>query len=381
MGPAASPTDAGLADGIAADPHCDDDQAMKDWIALVERQLSAICGFDAKQTTLHSGRADGAGFKWADPCGSPAQANRRATPFTRAWRSLAGWILEAKGLVVKMRGVAPTPGGCGGGGAGGVWRSVVWRILFHDFRLPAARSHWAAFWPSDGDAAVQETEILTFRSGLTEGMLGCPAALQRLFEIASERAHTLERKAVADAARELSKWLREGPADGLGRQHRLSKTAQGWIPTPVAQQELVQLSAEDHVEECTPSQLADIQQRELSRLGCLPLNVQQVANAEAAVWSKQWRVGETVDPLAWPDDMDDRCAEMEDMNAGKLRDALRSFPAGTGLGWDDLHPRALLRLPDSTLMALLRILRRCERDGSWPAAAGFVVIALIPKAD
>ena len=109
MGPADSPTDDGLADGIAADPHCDVDQALKDWFALVESHLSAICGFDTKQTTLHSGRADGAGFKWADPCGSPAQANRRATPFTRAWMSLAGWILEATGLVVKMRGVSPTP--------------------------------------------------------------------------------------------------------------------------------------------------------------------------------------------------------------------------------------------------------------------------------
>lgn len=64
-----------------------------------------------------------------------------------------------------------------------------------------------------------------------------------------------------------------------------------------------------------------------------------------------------------------------------LRDAGVAFPAGTGLGWDDLHPRALLRLPNDVLEALLRVLHACESQGRWPKAVASVIIALLPKPD
>jgi hypothetical protein len=64
-----------------------------------------------------------------------------------------------------------------------------------------------------------------------------------------------------------------------------------------------------------------------------------------------------------------------------LKRALASFAADTGLGWDALHPRALLRLPDSLLMAFLRILFICECRGEWPSFVATVLIVLIPKSD
>ena len=65
----------------------------------------------------------------------------------------------------------------------------------------------------------------------------------------------------------------------------------------------------------------------------------------------------------------------------EFKHALATFPADTGLGWDRIHPRALLRLPDSLLAPLLRILFVCECRGVWPAFVALVIIVLIPKSD
>ncbi len=61
--------------------------------------------------------------------------------------------------------------------------------------------------------------------------------------------------------------------------------------------------------------------------------------------------------------------------------AASTFPAATGLGWDKLHPRAILRCSAEAVMALVRILIVAEMLGKWPGAVGCVVICLLPKPD
>ena len=68
-----------------------------------------------------------------------------------------------------------------------------------------------------------------------------------------------------------------------------------------------------------------------------------LANNEAANWSVQWATTSPPDILEWPDEIDDLPA----ITVKEFRESLFSFAAGTGLGWDGLHPRAFLRLPDS----------------------------------
>ena len=53
----------------------------------------------------------------------------------------------------------------------------------------------------------------------------------------------------------------------------------------------------------------------------------------------------------------------------------------TGLGWDRLHPRALDRISQGTLLWLCAALHNAERTGEWPAAAELILIALLPKAE
>jgi len=64
-----------------------------------------------------------------------------------------------------------------------------------------------------------------------------------------------------------------------------------------------------------------------------------------------------------------------------IRDAAKTFPAGTGLGHDHISPRAFLRLSDAALEALARLFMAFEKRGAWADALNLVLIVLLPKTD
>ena len=64
-----------------------------------------------------------------------------------------------------------------------------------------------------------------------------------------------------------------------------------------------------------------------------------------------------------------------------MRAACLSFPAATGLGADNISPRALARLSDPTLARLAALLHAAERLGQWPPSMRLVSIVLLPKPD
>ena len=69
------------------------------------------------------------------------------------------------------------------------------------------------------------------------------------------------------------------------------------------------------------------------------------------------------------------------MSLERFKSSLFSFAAGAGLGWDGVHPRALLRLPNDHLRRWMALMLKCERLGIWPQQVGVVVIVLLPKGD
>ena len=73
----------------------------------------------------------------------------------------------------------------------------------------------------------------------------------------------------------------------------------------------------------------------------------------------QWAIDLAHDDLAWPDEME----QLPPMSLKRFKDTLASFAAGTGLGWDGVHPRALLRLPDEVLLQWMALMLKCERFG------------------
>ena len=58
-----------------------------------------------------------------------------------------------------------------------------------------------------------------------------------------------------------------------------------------------------------------------------------------------------------------------------------SFPIDTGLGADNISPRAIARLSDQAITSLIKILHLTEKEGRWPAELNLVMIVLLPKPD
>ena len=116
-------------------------------------------------------------------------------------------------------------------------------------------------------------------------------------------------------------WLHDGPCKGLGRQHRLSRCATGWIPAKLAPAASVDddtLGLVDDVE--------GVVDGDVDALRCsdeVPLGMQQAVDAEAAGWAKIWQQG------VWPTCLGEVLPpfEVQDLHAACL-----TFPCRVGLG-------------------------------------------------
>ena len=72
---------------------------------------------------------------------------------------------------------------------------------------------------------------------------------------------------------------------------------------------------------------------------------------------------------------------LEPLTAEDIHAAAMSFPVGTGLGADNVSPRAIASLPRPLLRRLANLLNSCEEEGKWPEQWQIVLICLLPKAD
>ena len=70
----------------------------------------------------------------------------------------------------------------------------------------------------------------------------------------------------------------------------------------------------------------------------MPQSSQQSVDAEADKWGNEWQVGADLPPLQWPEDQQDR-AEMSQLTVEFVAQPARTFPEGSGLGWDKAHRR------------------------------------------
>jgi hypothetical protein len=241
-----------------------------------------------------------------------------------------------------------------------------WKLLFYRHLLQV------------NDPRLQEArgEVLAWQGLLTEQMLRTSFWVEALGEVATAMAEAAERTASIHANQAFATWLQDGAAGGLKRQHLLTRTATGWIPTKVASEEANVGVEPEELDGLSPAQLDEVTR--MPDGWATPLCAQQLANAERLAWGKEWAANEERIEPGW-DGVD---AEVPpQLQLAKFKAALATFPCGTGLGWDDCHPRALLRLPDEILEAIIELLRRCEIEGNWPLAVRLVVVVLLPKPD
>eukprot|EP00973_Karenia_brevis_P001377 186728-Karenia_brevis.AAC.1 len=99
---------------------------------------------------------------------------------------------------------------------------------------------------------------------------------------------------------------------------------------------------------------------------CDQAAIEREAQQWAALWDEQGRehADDTCVPSTCPPNA---------LKVAELRRASMSFPAGTGLGCDNVAPRAISRLSDRLLLALCVLFEAFEKIGKWPELLRLVV--------
>ena len=203
---------------------------------------------------------------------------------------------------------------------------------------------------------------------------------------ARKRAADIEAKATSARAAKWRDWL---GATGLERQglikpgrnaFRWIKGLAGWEPSPVGNESLNDEVPNDEEEDCGLDDLpveCKVHERGGEALLTAPLCDQAAIELEASGWAKLWAENAVYDSGVW----NDAGEALPNLTVEQVREAALSFPADTGVGADNISPRAIARLSDNAIRSLISILHLAERQGRWPEELNLVLIVLIPKSD
>ena len=203
--------------------------------------------------------------------------------------------------------------------------------------------------------------------------------VEAMKKAAIANAETEEKAAQYASLMKWTQWIHEGPADGMKRQHKFSRTIKGWTATAKSTGVIPGIDQHDELEDFEGLGIDDLNAIRFDQASAgTPATAQQEADDEAEARSKHWGAGQQMEELKWPTDMGD---DLPAILVEELLEASRSFPAETGLGWDQWHPKVIERLSYSTQLLLVAILMECERTGEWPEGVALVLIALLPKPD
>ena len=206
---------------------------------------------------------------------------------------------------------------------------------------------------------------------------------------ARARAARIEARVKAAKFRDWRAWLGCGPVSPPARLarsgYRWVKGLGGWTRSPIEAAKRNDAAADDadqlqHSEDDPPcvddaDLCAGLDGDDRQRA---PLCDQAAVDLEAEGCATQWAVGAEYPPLQFDGD---GVPPPPALAGALLREAATTFPAATGVGSDNIGPRACARLSDGALGALAVILMACERDGCWPLGIWFVLIVLLPKPD
>jgi len=383
--PASLPSTCLSAAATSLQPACYDDVDVQYGATydMAEHVACEILGIDGARCAAYTGRAGGTRYVMAPLDPPRTDVCEKVSPLGVSWRTGAAVLRRLQAAVGKH-----------------TWRHQVLLALGALDRAEQRvagderRAGWHAWCRQVKGATVEPID----RAML--GQLGAVAAASAK-RVAQQDARTSRNAFLT--------WLHEGPAAGLGRQHRFTRTSVGWTPSsmlPAASpggdvdslldspddgrepdphdgERLLQGEAAEMDDDGVaqdgplpgPCTAADIRAPG-SPFDGRPASIQEEAELEAVKWGTQWLCGGDY-ALPWPSDLGDA---LPPLDVPRLTGAMLSFPAKTGLGWDKLHPRAWLRFGQAALESLLHLFFLVESLGRWPDHIGHVLVVLLAKA-
>ncbi len=332
-------------------------EGMGTWYRSVRQEFSQLAGEDLSYRQPR--------FKWAVATGQTAKKWTGSTSLSVMWRSLAR---KAEDIARTLAPGASTPSAerC----------KVIVEHLGSAARAPLkvcnsqreAVSPVVAHWTSSLHSAVAATSqhwLLSLRA------------------IADVRAKIAESTTLRIR---LAEWKNTvGTTTATGR--RPTRTAYRWVKGVCGweQSPLGCTSNNEGIPE-SPDEDADTFDEQMSfqldttTNAVVPLSDQASVEVERQKWEPLWQVGEEYPELEFPDDPENQ-HQLQALMPWAIRRAADSFPMGTGLGADNIAPRAINRLSEDAILALCALLMAFERAGSWVQVLNLVLIVLLPKAE
>ena len=120
--------------------------------------------------------------------------------------------------------------------------------------------------------------------------------------MAENKADALEAAAATRAFKKHMAWLQEGPSNGIGRQHKLSRTATRWIPNRLAPVD--DENVYDDVEGLTAEEQAQLMHAAPPADGpCSPMGSHREADEQRTAWGIHWGTGKEREKPQWPKEL------------------------------------------------------------------------------
>ena len=325
------------------------DSAYSRWVGAVEDKIADIADLDAKQRAKFCVRQAGTRFVMRTAIGRPGSSQPRTSAVTVAWKTIACWMLTFVQALAN-----PANQHLAAKATRTKWHLAnhQWRHLGTGIHQEAVRQWCRAVPPA---ALASKASVAWLRA--------------TALAISRKTAEHDRRRAQAS----WESWLVEGPARGIRRQHALTRVDSGWIPSVVAEVDDVDPAEQGETE------IEEWLQLEAAGGAAAPLCGQAEVDSEASKWMTEWASHLPRPSLPWPSHIS--VADLPTLTVEVASKAARSFPDATGLGWDKLHPKSVLRCGDEAILAFIRMLILAEVLGHWPQLVGLVIICLLPKDD
>jgi hypothetical protein len=109
-----------------------------------------------------------------------------------------------------------------------------------------------------------------------------------------------------------------------------------------------------------------------------PLADQMVVESQADELGQLWHEGSDYRLPSWPAEHQQ---QLQQLLPWAIRAAAATFPIGTGLGADNVSPRAFTRLSEDALAALAVLYAQFELVGRWASVLDLVLIVLLPQSE